>query len=388
MPSFFHRKMLKEKKNDSYPFDFAITILNLVFGSNSHQDSVSSTLRNTATYFVIPGKFGPRWIVPFFSYQAKYVMSQWQPYNYSSRIKWKGILLAYSIGMLKKLPGIYPINIYSSNTIQIPGESTPFIPVIYIGTPGTRQKAVVTLVSPDSGMPKAIMKVALSENARKSLKQEAIILEQLSHSQIIGVPRLISMEENGMRSWQTVVEGELTSRKLTRAHIDLLLRLPKQSESSTINEQKFFLKKWAEKNLHHLGVDIQLITTAISKIHGEQIPLLLVHGDFAPWNLKLQKDGTISAIDWESADWASLPLWDLCHFYLIQAYLFSEHEPLKKMIRNPLVQFYLYKMQIDIENIFSLVLLYILFTISEIKGECSESYKNYLTSQLHRILGR
>src|SRR5213079_1842599 len=45
------------------------------------------------------------------------------------------------------------------------------------------------------------------------------------------------------------------------------------------------------------------------------IPSTIVHGDFAPWNLRTHKR-TISAFDWEYGELDGLPLIDETHFML------------------------------------------------------------------------
>jgi hypothetical protein len=50
------------------------------------------------------------------------------------------------------------------------------------------------------------------------------------------------------------------------------------------------------------------------------VPSTIVHGDFAPWNLR-QHENTIAAFDWEYAQLDGLPLIDETHFRLQVGYL-------------------------------------------------------------------
>ncbi len=47
------------------------------------------------------------------------------------------------------------------------------------------------------------------------------------------------------------------------------------------------------------------------------VPLVFQHGDPGTWNLLQREDGTVAFLDWENADPAGMPLWDL--FYLLRS---------------------------------------------------------------------
>jgi aminoglycoside phosphotransferase (APT) family kinase protein len=46
----------------------------------------------------------------------------------------------------------------------------------------------------------------------------------------------------------------------------------------------------------------------------EAIPVVFQHGDPGPWNLLVTPDGRTSLLDWEAAEEAGAPLWDLLYF--------------------------------------------------------------------------
>lgn len=87
-------------------FDNAEAILKLVFKSSIAQAEMSSGVTGGSHFLVIPGQQGPRWIVPSYAPLGKSVLTQWQPYNFTSKLKWKGLLFIYTLGMLEKVPGI------------------------------------------------------------------------------------------------------------------------------------------------------------------------------------------------------------------------------------------------------------------------------------------
>lgn len=361
-------------------------IVDLLFLSTPFTKSMICGCERCVDFLVLSGQFGPRWIVPSCSYQGKKVLSQWHPYTLQSKIKWKGILLLYSLGLLHKFPGIKILSIRYKSFIKISGIIQSFIPIIYVGTPGNQQKIVVTMVSPDNGRPITIMKMALKRGAWTSLYKESMHLEKLSTADVPNVPVLLAVEEDNKRIWQTVINGKLTSRRLTLAHIDWLLCLPKSTKTTTLNEQKKIFENKIGINSTLFENYIQALSTASIKLKDREIPLILVHGDFVPWNLKLQPDGTISVIDWEDADWAGIPLWDICHFFLMQGYLFKEKNVIKKIIYNPLVHKYLMEMGICKKELPVFILLYIFLKASGIKYKCAKPYRQFLISQIPLVI--
>lgn len=314
------------------------------------------------------------------------MLAQWHPFTFASKIRWKGLLIAYGLGLLSKIPGIDRVSVGDNGSFQIPGRDTILTPVVYVGSPGLKQKLVVTLVAPDNGFPIAIMKVPLTEMAWANLRQETLNLEKLAEANVPGVPTLVAVDEPNKRTWQTVVDGCLTSGKLTKAHIDWLIKLPMSDKFTTFREQKNILQHKLEQSSDSFFSYRREFSAAIKVIGEGQLPLVLVHGDFAPWNLKRQEGGNLSAVDWEDADWSGLPLWDLCHFFFMQAHLFNQQGSAEKIRNNPLIELYILKMGVDKKNLLALVLLYILFTVSGIKGLCSESYKKFLVSQIPELV--
>jgi hypothetical protein len=69
---------------------------------------------------------------------------------------------------------------------------------------------------------------------------------------------------------------------------------------------------------------LSVLVTALSEVEfalsGKSIPLVICHGDFAPWNIRIC-NGTLYVFDWESAVDESNPIADVCHFHFIQAAL-------------------------------------------------------------------
>ncbi len=100
-------------------------------------------------------------------------------------------------------------------------------------------------------------------------------------------------------------------------------------------QEKFFLQS-EFKTLYDIPCEIKrIIESLINYLTSEaKLNRIWNHGDFAPWNLKIQNTGILIAIDWEDAQRNGLPLQDLIHFIFIQAYLFNEKSLFNRLLNN------------------------------------------------------
>ena len=343
--------------------------------------------KRTERFYVISGHNSPRWIVPINPKQGKEVLAYWRPYGVVSQIAWFVLQRLYSLGMVSIMHGIEPLSIQSNVVLQLPGSDITVSPVVYVGTPGPQQKAVVTLVDQSNGKALAVMKVALEAGARKSLNRESDMLKSLDQLGMKSIPKLLATDEANGRTWQTVVSGRLSSRKLTDSHISWLLSLPKTKKTTTLDKQKRILFALVDDDSSGLSSEqLTILKKAIERIKGNnEIPLVLVHGDFAPWNIKQQPNAQLAVIDWEDAELEGLPLWDLCHFYFMQAYLFGESEQLETFISSSLINSYLRSFKIAEVDMMNFVLLYLLETVLKKDSNTSNEYQEYLIKQILRL---
>ena len=365
-----------------------MNILELIFNAAFEERNFLSDSHKQYTFFTIPGQGNLRWIVPDDPRLGIPVLSQWRPYKPWSYIKWKFILSLYSNRLLKKIQGIGTLEFTPDKAHTHNGKSRQRpVPVIYVGTPGPHQKAVATFINPVTGTPENVVKVALKKSAKKNLTREAEILKKLDVLNVPGIPKIISIEDDGAKTVQTVINGHLTSRKLTKPHIDWLLKLPRFKKTTTFDEQRLMIHEVLAKNQTKLTeVERNSIIQATAALQGKNpIPYLIIHGDFAPWNLKWIANDEITAIDWEDSSADGLPLWDLSHFFCIQAHLFGGPNPFKKIRECPLTALYIKRIGLEQDNIRQ---LYILYLINKFMGSglfSTNSYGTFLIQQIHRI---
>lgn len=352
-------------------------------GTGLHRSGL--VIPRPGNFLMIPGHREPRWILPQNARQGRQVIAQWRPYGLGSQCKWLLLRFFYRCGWLNYIPGIRALLGQQSSNVATTRQCDSGVPVIYIGTPGAQQKAVVTLVDPDSGHPISVMKVALAEGARQSIRHEAQTLQWLSRQGLTAVPELLHADLTSGLSWQTALPGKLTSRQLTPGHVDWLLTLPR-STPTTIGAQIQQLRQLIEQQGNTLTSSQQSqVNRAMKQLKEEMlIPLILVHGDFAPWNIKHHGANQLAVFDWEDALPKGLPFWDLCHFYLIQAYLFHQPELLEKLLHDRLTTRYREGMGLTVEQQFSLIKLSLLFMV--LGKNIAAEYRQFLLQQLIRIM--
>ena len=332
-------------KSDVLIDSLVFNIFSQLYGDNIVVTEQCHNVPSSHRFLIIPGKHGLRWIVPAEPALGWPVLQQWRPYDVRSILKWNLLGVAYRWGRLGSLPAIYKVGIEGVlSLLKIFPESENagrIIPVIYVGTSGPARKAVVALVGQEDTRPYAIVKLPLGEMASKAILHEADMLERLAVFREGIAPKLFFVDELGGISIQQMVTGKLSGRKLTRQHIDLLCLL----RSGKITTIALFCESLLERirEIHLPDAPVREHITQLVEVLADSTPLpaVWVHGDFAPWNLKLTEQGG-GAIDWEEAQENALPLIDLLYFFAIQGYLFGgKHDFINNFFNHHLVQRYL-----------------------------------------------
>ena len=277
-------------------------------------------------FLVIPGN-KPRWLMPATADVAG-ILADWTPYRASSRLKWKAVRILNRVGALSAFPNV--------SATEIPGlgqvdwrslgwerRADP-IPVIYVGTPGLRQKAVVHLIDKASHTCHAVVKVPLCPGAKDAIVREAGVLLALAEEQYPFAPRLLHLDTARGIAAQQFLPGKSGSRRLRPEYFALLHSLLLPDHQTTLAEQVAF---WHEEplSLFTSKSDLQLMGSALTELADVQsLPACWVHGDFVPWNIRRRTNGPAALIDWEEAESCGLPLQDAFHFLHMQGFLFGE----------------------------------------------------------------
>jgi hypothetical protein len=300
------------------------SVIASVFGEAAvATDAAAVAPRNR--FFAIPGNGAVRWLVPQESAIGLAVLRGWTPYTPASRLKWQLLLAAYRSGMLSQLPGVVALGI-AAGQIPFPPLVSGFetcVPVVYVGTPGIGRKAVVSLVEP-GGKIRGVLKTPLSHGARAKIVAEARALRKLEALPGIA-PKLLHCDEQLAIAVQEYCEGHAAPAAFSASYLEWLAALAVPGATIRMNDYADGLVQRTAQ-CHALTEAMRsAIVRALRVVHGvEHVPACRVHGDFAPWNLRLDRNGTIScAVDWEDFQPSGLPLFDYLHYNFMQAYLFK-----------------------------------------------------------------
>lgn len=309
-------------------------IITKVFPAGSELLWKADEVEQKDRFWIIPGKEGPRWIVPRNPRHGWPVLKHWRPYDLSSRLKWEVLMAACRTGQLGLVPGVVGVGVLGApdkswDHLGWIDEKSP-VPVIYVGTSGPTRKAVASLVDTPACKPVAVAKVPLGVRSARNILYEADILKSLEEEKPGIAPRVRYVDRTAGISLQDSISGRSTSRRLTQAHMDWLVGLRRSGiETSLRKQSERLMKRLAqldgleEKTRH-------LLKNLLEQLNDPTpLPAFWVHGDFAPWNLRWVEEGKLVGVDWEEARQIGLPCTDLVYFYVIQDFLFCDNPPAK-----------------------------------------------------------
>ena len=280
---------------------------------------------SSTSFQYVGGPAGVRWVIPTDTDVAS-VLESWSPYKFVSRMAWHSIRLAHLGRATAWLPGMGSLTVTNLHAIDWRRvgwkHGAAPVPVIYIGTPGPRQKAVMHLVNPVSGECEAVLKVPLRAGARESIVHESDVLAVMEDEFFTSAPSLLFSDRSLGVATQQFLPGKPGSRRWLPEYEKLLRSLLLPDEHTTLAGQA---SSWQDHPLWDSLDKPQM--AALSAALAEQsrttlLPACWMHGDFAPWNIRRASGNAPMLIDWEIAQRAALPLQDAFHFFHMQQFLF------------------------------------------------------------------
>lgn len=185
--------------------------------------------------------------------------------------------------------------------------------------PAINRKPSASVIAED-GSVLAFAKIAVSKVSREIVEHEAEMLAGLAALQRSGVaaPRLLfaGVLDGRYITVQSPLQGAPAPAALTDAHRAFLRALACGPEKMASETRMVALLPQRLDALRPPRPDLRELFDAILPLL-DQTPITstIVHGDFAPWNLRTHH-GTISAFDWEYGETDGLPLIDQIHFRL------------------------------------------------------------------------
>jgi hypothetical protein len=190
--------------------------------------------------------------------------------------------------------------------------------VLTIGTRGPTQKVLARLID-GSGRVAAVAKIGQQPPAVRRVRHESAILESLSGR---GVPAVLGTEVNGDSCAVFMSHIDGTHVPATRWPSPLaeafLSQLPRSGSEAFEDHPILELLG---------GVDV-LSPGCADRLSDRRWARALVHGDFAPWNMLIEKGtGKLFVVDWEHARPEGLPHLDVVFYVLQVSYLLWGDSP-------------------------------------------------------------
>jgi len=241
------------------------------------------------------------------------------------------VRLAARAGLLGLMPGTQRLDLPAEQISKLltrlglpsagRGNNQEMDPVFLVGNPSATRKLLI-FISGDDKLRGQVIKYPLTEGARQSIRREAEILTWLDGR--MRTQRLLrNIEDASGAAAQQYLAGRLGSRACKPAYLNLLIEMPRSGELRPVRVEGQALGQRLRGSSAY-GQNARAVDSALALLDQElDVPTVLVHGDFAPWNIRELADGSVTLIDWESANRDGLPLHDLCHFFYMQTKLFA-----------------------------------------------------------------
>lgn len=279
------------------------------------------------SFLVVGSPRAPRWLLPETDINLDLVLRNWRPYRWYSRVMWWGTramlrhLKVRGTSALKHA-GLNWMAEFDWRSFGWSRRSQP-LPLIYLGSPGPSRKAVVHLVDPLSGACELIVKVPLTGAAEWWIVHEANVLRTLQ-TEGVAAPRTVHLDAARGIASQTAIPGCSGGRQFSQPLLRLFQSLQVNGAGVSLAASAATLDQRLRSTSLN-GPVSELLSRAIAHMADERpLPAFWVHGDFTPWNIRQQIDGTALLIDWEMAQPNGLPLHDAFHFIHVQRHLFGK----------------------------------------------------------------
>ncbi len=287
-----------------------------------------SRLRETGFDYVenfaaIPNIQDPRWLVPLNSGAvAAGALNIYTPYRRAAQLKLRILQLLFRTGPVLWRPQRVTVarrqqpELLRTLNGLLAGSAIHL--TISTGTPGAGRKSTIAAID-GQGAELAFAKVASTSTAEQLMHNEASILREVGFARRLPVlaPRLLfeGQSDGRLVTIQSPVAGRAAPKDLGERHSVFLQTLslgrPRPVAESAL--LRSLPERLASVGLSD-GYFPMILDRAARELAGVELSPTVMHGDFAPWNLRLQKDA-IAAFDWEYGVLDAIPGLDELHHH-------------------------------------------------------------------------
>jgi hypothetical protein len=183
---------------------------------------------------------------------------------------------------------------------------------VLAGNPAHDSQRFILLTFDPGQRPISVVKAGLSAPAKALIEKEKSFLISVPQA-IPGVPRLRgSFSDNRVSAFSLdFFSGDSPGRHDEHALPGLLgAWVDSKRPVSLVDSPNWLLFEQKCRNN-------EIFRALTNRIHGKVAAAALQHGDFAPWNIKVSKQGVWTVLDWERGKRDGVAGWDWFH-YVIQ----------------------------------------------------------------------
>ena len=294
-----------------------------------------SGFRHVRRYAVLPSLADARWFVPRDNVLvSEAALHMYAPYRLRARL----LKLGAELAIRMRLPLWHADELIIAAREPLPLERTlakPFREVeirlaFSSGTPGPARKPVFQILRPN-GHILGYAKLGITAATACLIRREAGLLRSLSaNSRVQGFAPALLFEGDvhGMPvTVQTAVSGNAGPVQPTSMHRRLLAALRREERRPVAASHMF---RNMERRVLRLANPVPAMSGALKGVRPVAetltLPVSIVHGDFAPWNLRMQ-GGELRAFDWEYGEIDGIPLVDELHHDFQVGFLLRGWDP-------------------------------------------------------------
>jgi len=180
---------------------------------------------------------------------------------------------------------------------------------IFAGNPRTAGRRFILLLFGEHYEPVRVVKAGLGKAAMKLIEREKSFLASVPAS-VAGIPKLFGTfhGENLDAFAMEFSDGDFPSAADEKVLASIANAWVQENRSLTVAETA----PWRELEAACAG---ERIWKRLEELGNRSVRGVLWHGDFAPWNLKLdRRTGRCVVFDWERGQLSGVPGWDWFHF--------------------------------------------------------------------------
>ena len=278
-------------------------------------------------FALVPSIHTVRWLIPLGNPRStKSALEIYVPYAWRARLIKKLLLRMNGMGLLGWTPHKVLIGSKAALPLQalvseVSGEREPVF-ALSLGTSGRYRKLTIQVMRPD-GEILGYIKAPLTDAATERVRHEAAVLERLWGSVPLRphIPKVLYSGEwaNTYILFQTQGPSQPGPIELGDMHENFLQTLwgvhrsqvPGRLFVGEVGSRWLKTEPLLGRSYQALGQ--KALETAARELDRVTLPCGIAHGDFAPWNSRVE-NGRLFVFDWESAAWEAPIQWDVFHF--------------------------------------------------------------------------